>query len=68
MVYGVQVDQNDDIDEDYLVDHSIVLYLLNPEGEFEEFFTQSMQISDIVQSIEKHMKEHVKQKTAAKNS
>jgi protein SCO1 len=51
------VDENDDSDEEYLVDHSIVLYLLGPEGEFLEFYTQSTQVTDIVQSIEKHMKQ-----------
>ena len=45
------------MDEEYLVDHSIVLYLLGPDGQFLEFYTQQTQVSDIAQSIEKFMKE-----------
>jgi protein SCO1 len=52
-----QVDENDDNDEDYLVDHSIVMYLMSPTGEFLEFFTQRATIPDIVASIEANMKE-----------
>ncbi|CAE7534626.1 Sco1, partial [Symbiodinium microadriaticum] len=65
-VYFSKVDQNDDVDEDYLVDHSIVLYLLDPDGEFVEFYTQSMQVSDIVQSIAKHMKEDTAKRAGGK--
>lgn len=46
---------NEDEDGDYLVDHSIVMYLMSPEGKFLDFFTQRMQVSDIVDKIMKHM-------------
>jgi protein SCO1/2 len=35
-----------------LVDHSIVLYLVNPEGEFVDFFTQRMEVKHIVDKIQ----------------
>lgn len=42
-VYFSEVDKSDEAgDEDYLVDHSIVIYLLGPDGEFVTFFTQMM--------------------------
>lgn len=48
-VYFSEVDRADDDDagEDYLVDHSIVIYLIGPDGEFKEFFTQMMTASEI---------------------
>ena len=46
---------DEDEDGDYLVDHSIVLYLVSPEGEFLDFFTQRMQVTDIVSKIGIHM-------------
>jgi hypothetical protein len=36
------------------VDHSIVLYLVSPTGEFLDFFTQKMEVKDIVERIAKH--------------
>mmetsp|Transcript_9985 Transcript_9985/g.15074 ORF Transcript_9985/g.15074 Transcript_9985/m.15074 type:complete len:256 (+) Transcript_9985:35-802(+) len=54
-VYFSKVDDNDDVEEEYLVDHSIVLYLIGPDGEFLDFYTQRLLVSDIVDSIAKHM-------------
>lgn len=51
---AVDTDQEED-DDDYLIDHSIVMYLLNPEGEFVDFFTQSAQVSDIIKRIRQSM-------------
>ena len=55
-MHTAQVDENDDNEEDYLVDHSIVMYLMSPTGEFLEFYTQRATIADIVTSIENNMK------------
>jgi len=53
-VYFADTIQNEDDDEDdYLVDHSIVMYLINPEGEFEEFFTQMSNVQECVMRISK---------------
>lgn len=40
------------------MDHSIVLYLVSPSGEFLDFFTQSMEIDDIVEKIAGYTKEY----------
>ncbi len=48
-VYFSKANENASDDEDYLVDHSIVFYLLNPQGEFLDFYTQRMQVGDIVE-------------------
>lgn len=51
-VYFSEVDKSSDADaDDYLVDHSIVIYLLGPDGEFISFFTQMMTASEIVEKI-----------------
>jgi len=46
----------DEDDDDYLVDHSIVMYLVDPEGEFQEFFTQIATVDEIVDRIATHVK------------
>lgn len=56
-VYFSKVTDADlDSDEEYLVDHSIVLYLVSPTGEFLDFFTQRMEVTDIVDKIAAHAK------------
>jgi len=40
------------------VDHSIVLYLVSPSGEFVDFFTQSMETKDIVDKIAGYVKQY----------
>lgn len=55
-VYFSKANENVDDDEDYLVDHSIVLYLVSPEGEFLDFFTQRMNVKEIVARITTHAK------------
>lgn len=39
-------------DKDYLVDHSIFFYLVNPEGKFLDYFAKSMTASDVSVKIE----------------
>ena len=51
-----QANEQLDDEEDYLVDHSIVLYLVDKEGEFVDFFTQRAQIGDVVDKIDNHIK------------
>ena len=47
---------------DYLVDHSIVMYFVSPEGEFLEFFTQIAEVDEIVERISDHVKGVAKRK------
>lgn len=54
--YRVYSSKADDAgDDDYLLDHSIVLYLVSPTGEFLDFFTQSKTASECIAVIERHM-------------
>jgi protein SCO1/2 len=55
-VYFSKANENENDEEDYLVDHSIVFYLVNPKGEFLDFFTQRMKADDIVEKIKEHIK------------
>lgn len=48
---ATETEENDEEDDDYLVDHSIVMYLVGPDGEFLDFFTQSARVGDIVDKI-----------------
>ena len=57
-VYFSKANEVIDLDgeEEYLVDHSIVLYFHSADGEFLDFFTQKTQISDIVKKMEQYIK------------
>ncbi|KAJ8600547.1 hypothetical protein CTAYLR_007932 [Chrysophaeum taylorii] len=44
----------DEDTDDYLIDHSIVLYLNGPDGDFLDFFTQSTSARDVAGGIMKH--------------
>eukprot|EP01138_Halocafeteria_seosinensis_P001472 gb/GECG01001508.1/.p1 GENE.gb/GECG01001508.1/~~gb/GECG01001508.1/.p1 ORF type:complete len:287 (+),score=23.41 gb/GECG01001508.1/:1-861(+) len=56
-VYFSEVDHRDEDDDDYVVDHSIVLYLLSPDGEFIDFFPQMMEASEIAEKIAHKIKD-----------
>lgn len=47
------VDADLDNDEEYLVDHSIVLYFVGPNGDFLEFYTQRTEVPDVLDRMEK---------------
>jgi protein SCO1/2 len=49
---------NADPNGDYLVDHSIFIYLLDPNGEFVEAFGQATTVDDIVSRIRKEIAIH----------
>ena len=52
-VFWSKVDEviDDDDEEDYSVDHTIVLYLMGPNGKFIDLFTQSVEEKQIVRRI-----------------
>lgn len=57
-----------DSEEEYLVDHSIVLYLVSPTGEFLEFYTQRTEVPDVIERMVKQFKIMSDKTNAAKNS
>ncbi len=46
---------NEQNDDDYLVDHSTVMYLVGPNGDFLDFFTSSSTTADITKRINEYM-------------
>jgi len=49
-VYTSVADE-DKKEDDYLIDHSIVLYLTGPDGQFLDFFTQSLSAADVAKRV-----------------
>lgn len=53
---------NADPNGDYLVDHSIFVYLMDPEGRFVEAFGQSVDADQIVEKIKEEVAEWEKER------
>lgn len=47
-----------DEDNDYIVDHTIIMYLLGPSGEFLEYFGQNKRSVEITNAIAAHMRKY----------
>lgn len=44
-----------DDDDDYIVDHTVIMYLIDPDGNFSEYFGQNKSINEIVNGISAKM-------------
>jgi cytochrome oxidase Cu insertion factor (SCO1/SenC/PrrC family) len=54
--YRVYYSKTDDDPKDYLVDHSIIMYLLDPQGHFVSFYGKNYTVEQLADSIAKQVK------------
>jgi len=53
-----------DDDNDYIVDHTIIIYLLNPDGEFVDYYGQTKDKMMISNSVMMHMGKYIAEQKA----
>lgn len=54
-LYRVYYSKTGDSKDDYLVDHSIIHYLINPEGEFVTFYSKAYTSEQLTESVLGHL-------------
>jgi protein SCO1/2 len=54
--YRVYFSKTQDSEDDYLVDHSIITYLINPEGKFVTFYGKNFTKEEMARNISDHVK------------
>lgn len=50
--------RSDDGEEDYLVDHSIIHYMMGPDNEFIDFYGKNLNIEEMTSKIVRSIREH----------
>lgn len=45
-------------DQDYLVDHSIFFFLMNPDGQFVDYYGKNASDMEVAQSIRQHIRQY----------
>ena len=49
--YRVYYTKTDDSEEDYLIDHSIIMYLIDPAGDFVTFYGKNFTAESLAKSV-----------------
>lgn len=53
--YRVYYSKDEEVKDDYLVDHSIITYLMDPGGDFSDFYTKNTSTTEMTARIESKM-------------
>ena len=53
--YRVYFSQGPRVGDDYIVDHAIIMYLINPNGEFVDYYGRNKNAKEVSSAIEQHM-------------
>ena len=54
--YRVYFSQGPKVGGDYIVDHAIIMYLINPNGDFVDYYGRNKNAKEVSNAIEQHMK------------